>query len=164
MLYKGNTLQLAKAKLDSLRAKVSAVVTQVRASATSRVAQAKASVSAAPDFSSLTVEEKSGVLQPFADGVAKIQKERLAPVIRQIADRAAQEILPRQLQKVSELADAKKPMELKDSAPVQYVSARMIPIVYNKAILETEADLDAYLDALQKAYAEELKKKRRITL
>jgi len=53
---------------------------------------------------------------------------------------------------------------LKDSAPVQYVSARLIPIVYNKAILETEADLDAYLAALKKAYAEELKKKRRITL
>ena len=163
-LYKGNALQQAKAKLDSLRGKVAKVVTQVRADATSRVEQSSASVQAAPDFSSLTADEKSGVLQPFTDAVGKIQKERLTPVIRQIADRAAQEILPCQLQKVAAIADAKKPMELKDSAPVQYVSARLIPIVYNKAILETEADLDAYLAALKNAYAEELKKKRRITL
>ncbi len=163
-LYKGNALQQAKAKLDSLRGKVAKVVTQVRADATTRVEQSSASVQAAPDFSSLAADEKAGVLQPFADAVGKIQKERLTPVIRQIADRAAQEILPGQLQKVAAIADAKKPMELKDSSPVQYVSARMIPIVYNKVILETEADLDAYLAALKKAYAEELKKKRRITL
>jgi hypothetical protein len=53
---------------------------------------------------------------------------------------------------------------MKEASPVQYVSARLIPIVYNKAILETEADLDAYLAALQKAYAAELKNKKRITL
>jgi len=162
--YKGNVLQLAKAKLDSLRTMVSQVVTAVRNQATSRVAQARASVQAAPDFDSLTPEEKLEVQRPFTDATSKIQKERLAPVIRQLADRAANEALPRQLQRVSELADARKPAEMKDAAPVQYVSARLIPIVYDKAILETEADLDTYLAAVKKAYAEELKKKRRITL
>ena len=162
--YKGNVLQLAKAKLDSLRTKVSQVVTTARTAAVSRVEQACASVQAAPDFGSLSAVEKSEVQQPFADATAKIQKERLSPVIRQLADRAANEALPRQLQRVSELADAKKPAELKDAAPVQYVSARLIPIVYDKVILETETDLDAYLAAVKKAYAAELKSKKRITL
>ena len=157
-------LQLAKAKLDSLRTKVSQVVTTARNNATSRVEQARASIQAAPDFGSLTPEEKSEVQRPFADASTKIQRERLAPVIRQLADRAANEALPRQLQRIAELANAKKPAEMKDASPVQYVSARLIPIVYNKAILETEADLDAYLAALQKAYAAELKNKKRITL
>jgi Family of unknown function (DUF6079) len=162
--HKSNTLQLVKAKLDSLRTKVSQVVTIARADASSRVEQARASVQAAPDFGSLTPEEQAEVQQPFTDATTKIQKERLAPVIRQIADRAANEALPRQLQRIAELANARKPAEMKDASPVQYVSARLIPIVYNKAILETEADLEAYLAALRKAFAAELRNKKRITL
>jgi len=161
--YKGNVLQLAKAKLDSLRTKVSHVITSARADASSRVEQARASVKAAPDFGSLAPEEKAEVQRPFADATAKIAKERLAPVIRQIADRAANEVLPRQLQRIAELANAKKPAEMKD-APSEYVSARKIPIVFDKVILETEADLENYLAALKKAYAAELKNKKRITL
>lgn len=161
--YKGNVLQQAKSKLDSLRTKVSQVVAAARTDAASRVEQARASVQAAPDFGSLTPEEKTEVQRPFADATTKIQKERLAPVIRQIADRAANEALPRQLQRIAELANAKKPAEMKD-APSEYVSARKIPIVFDKAILETEADLENYLAALKKAYAAELKNKKRITL
>ena len=55
-------------------------------------------------------------------------------------------------------------MALKDAQPLQYVSARLIPIVFNKGILESEADLDAYLAALKKAYGSELKNKKHITL
>src|SRR5581483_624938 len=162
--YKGNILQQAKVRLDTLRAKVAVVVKKTRSEASSRIETAKESVEAAPDFGSLAPQEKSEVLRPFVTATEKIQKERLAPVVRQIADRAANESLPQQLHRVSQLAEAKKPAELKDGGAVQYVSARLIPIVYNKAILESETDLEAYLAAVKKAYTEELKKKRRITL
>jgi len=163
-VYKGNTLQQAKVKLEALGKKVERVVATARANATARVQQALASVQTAPDFNSLTPEEKSEVQGPFAETTARIQKERLAPVIRQLADRAANDALPRQLQRVSELAAPKKPAELKDAVPVQYVSARLIPIVYDKAILECETDLEAYLAALKAAYGVELSRNKRITL
>ena len=75
----------------------------------------------------------------------------------------ANEALPRQLQRVSELISARKPDALKD-APVKYVAGRQIPIVFSKAILESEPDLDAYLAALRTAYAAELKQGKHITL
>jgi hypothetical protein len=162
--YKGNVLQLAKAKLDSLRTKVSQVVTTARTDAASRVEQARASVRAAPDFSPLTPEEKAEVQRPFDEAISKLQTERLAPVIRQLADRAANESLPAQLQRVAEIANARKPLNLKDAVPVQYVAARLIPIVFDKAILETEEDIEAYMAALKKAYATALREGKRITL
>lgn len=162
-LYKGNALQQAKGKLEALRGNVSQVVATARAKATSRVEQARTSVQSAPDFGTLTEDEQSAVLRPFTEAIGKIEHEQLAPVIRQLADRAANETLPHQMQQVAQLAAAKKPGEMKD-APLEYVSARKIPIVFDKVVLETEADLDAYLAALKKAYSNELKQKRRITL
>lgn len=84
-------------------------------------------------------------------------------MIRQLADRAANDALPRQLQRVSELAIARNPSVLKDE-PLQYVAARLIPLVFDKVILETEADLEAYLAALRNAYSAELQRGKRITL
>ena len=101
------------------------------------------------------------MIAPFEEALTQIKRERLAPVLRQIADRASNELLPRQLQLLAELAAARKGGGAKG---VEYVSARLIPITFDKAILESETDLDAYLAAVRKAYAEELKKKRRITL
>ena len=161
--YKGNTLQQAKTKLETLRGEVVQVITKARADAAARVEQARSSVRVPPDFTALAPEEQSSVLKPFATAIEQLQKERLAPVIRQIADRIANETLPRQLQMVGELAASKKPGSLKEP-PVQYVSARHISIVFSKAILESEADLDTYLIALKKAYTTELKSNNRITL
>jgi hypothetical protein len=161
--YKGNTLQQAKTKLDALRTKVAAVLDSTRAEAKARVEQARASVQAVPDFGTLAPDEQLGVVKPFETALEQAQRERLAPVIRQLADRAANEALPRQLQRVSELISARKPDALKD-APVKYVAGRQIPIVFSKAILESEPDLDAYLAALRTAYAAELKQGKHITL
>lgn len=163
-VYKGNTLQQAKSKLETLRGNVAAVVTAARTFAITAVDTAWASVLAAPEFGSLSPEEKNEVQRPFTDAKSKIQGEHLAPVIRQIAERTASEVLPRQLQRVSELVTQKKPQELKDGGPKQYVAARLIPIVFDKAILESESDLEGYLNAVRQAYSVELKNRKRITL
>jgi hypothetical protein len=166
--YKGNTLQQAKTQLDTLRVKVGEVVSGVRSEAVTRITQARTSVEAVPDFAGLVANEKAGVLTPFEGALKQVQSERLAPVIRQVADRATRDILPRQLQKVAELAATKqpppKPGDTPKPKPAEYVSANSIPVAFGKAVIESEADLDAYLAALKAAYAAELQKNRRITL
>lgn len=161
--YKGNALQQAKSRLDSLRAKVAQVVSDARASAAARIQEARLRPPDMPDFSSLTPEEQAGILRPFDQTLAQVQTERLAPVIRQLADRATNELLPRQLQRVAELAASKRPAELKET-PVQYVAARSLRIPFTKAVLESEQDLEDYLAALKSAYATELRANKRITL
>jgi len=161
--HKGGALQQAKSKLEVLRTKVTQVVITARSEADARVEHSKLSVQTSPDFAGLTPEEQAEVIAPFEGSAGQIANERLAPVIRQLADRAANDSLPRQLQRISELVTARNPKSVRDE-PVQYVSAKLIPLVFDKVILETNDDLDTYLAALKKAYAAELQKKKRITL
>lgn len=163
--YRGNTLQQAKAKLDALRGKVTQVVEDARAGARARIEEAKQRPEEMPQFAELTPEEQAEILTPFDGALAEVERARLAPVIRQIADRTAGDILPRQLQRVAEIAEAKKPQPGGGAAkPKQYVAARSITVSPPKAVLETEEDLDQYLAAVRAAYLEELRRDRRITL
>ena len=49
-------------------------------------------------------------------------------------------------------------------APQSYVAAQRITVKFAKTVIETEADLDAYVAALRAAYATEIKARKRITL
>ena len=165
--YKGNTLQQAKVKLDTLRSKVTHVVTAARAAAAAQIEQARVRSKTTPEFAELTPEEKAEILRPFDTALTQVQKERLAPVIRQFADRTTSEMLPRQLQRLAEIAAAKKPQVLKDGAPAkpaEYIAARSIQVPFPKAIIESQQDLDDYLAAFKAAYAAQLKQNKRITL
>lgn len=159
--YKGNILQHAKTKLDALRARIASMLSAVRDEAAKRVEQALNRLKSDPAFATISAEQQSSLANPFQNALAQIQRERLAPVIRQIADRASAEMLPRQLQTLAELAAAKKGGGAKGA---EYVAARLIPIEFDKAILETEADLEQYLAALRKAYLAKLNKNKRIAL
>lgn len=120
-----------------------------------------------PEFVGLTQGEKNDVLRPFEAALAEIAQERLAPVIRQVADRAAGELLPRQLQRVAELAVAKNVrsgMQDGGARPAEYVAARSIGVTAPKPVIETEQDLDEYLGAVRAAYLAELRRNRKITL
>lgn len=161
--YKGNALQQAKSLLDSLRAKVASVVDTARADARTRLQQALDGVQAAPEFADLDEAEKKSVLLPMRNAIERIDKEPLAPVVRQLAERTQSEILPRQLQEVSAIA-AKKKGPGSGAPAVQYIAARSIPVAFAKGVIETQTDLDTYLAAVGKAYAAELENHKRITL
>ncbi len=165
--YKSNTLQQAKVKLDSSRTKVAQVVTTAREQACTQIEQARVRPKGMPEFSGLLPEEQNEILRPFDDALAQVQKERLAPVIRQLADRATNEVLPRQLQRLAEIVTAKEPPKMKDGpkeAPIQYIAARSIQVSFAKPVLETEQDLADYLTAVKAAYSAKLKQNNRITL
>lgn len=166
--YKSNALQQAKPKLEAFRAKVAAVVKLAREQATAAVDQAADSVRATVDFARLSANQQQSILAPFSAAVAAIAAERLVPVIRQIASRVSQELLPAQLQRVSEAIAAQRKAAGEappdGEGPQGYVAAQRIPITFAKTVIETEADLDAYVAALRAAYAAEIKARKRITL
>lgn len=165
--YKGNALQQSKVKLDALRVKVEQVVTAARTQARARIEEARGRPEGMAEFEELTPAERAEIVRPFDSALAEVEQERLAPVIRQIADRMAGEVLPRQLQRVAELAAAKKPRPGKPGGgarPAEYVAARSIAVTAPKAVIETERELDEYLAAVRAAYLAELRMNRRITL
>lgn len=161
--YKGNNLQQAKSLLDGLRTQVTSIVEKARQEARAGLEQALAEVESSPDFPALAETEKTAAIQPIRNAMARLDKEPLAPVVRQLAERVRSEVLPRQLQEVSALAAAKKGGG-ENGPKVLYVAARSIKVPFGKGVIESTADLDAYLQAQKTAYAAELAANKRITL
>lgn len=161
--FKGNVLQQAKTKLDALRTKVDLAVETARTEATARIQLLQAKLENHPDTETLGTDERQALLEPFQEAVQQVAQQRLSPMIRQIADRASKDLLPRQLQSLSGMTTKKKPSGVQDE-PYQYVSASSITVDFQKSTLETTDDLDAYLAAIRHAYDAELQKRKRITL
>jgi hypothetical protein len=166
--YKGNALQQAKAKLDVLKAGVATVLAEARARAIEAIGQAEAAVRGHHDFGSLSTDEQQAVLAPFAEAKTAANGARLVPVLQQTVNRAAQELMPAQMQRVSELVQVKRPKAegVREEAPPSpvYVAAQKIPVSFAKRVLESDADLDGYLAAVRSAYSAELQASKRITL
>jgi hypothetical protein len=166
--YKGNGLQQAKAKLDVFKANVTKVVAAARAQSMAAISGAEGGLRSHPDFAKLSLDEQKEVLAPFATASAAVESERLVPVIRQSVSRVTQELVPAQMQRVSEYANEKRKKDgsVDEGTPPApaYVAAQKIPVSYSKRVLESEADLDAYLAALRACYVTELKAGKRITL
>jgi hypothetical protein len=160
--YKGNTLQQANAKLSSVREAVAKLVTQAREEAAGRLAKARESLVSSPVFTALDSDKRADLLEPFEAATSRLKTERLAPVVREAAERVATELLPSQLQKASSLI-LREGGDDKDPAP-EYVTARKIHVPFEKTVLENEEDLAAYLDAMRESYSTTLRNNKRITL
>ena len=161
-VYKGNTLQQANAKLTSVREAVTKLVTEAREEATGRLAKARESFVSSPEFTALDSDKRADLLEPFDAATTRLKTERLAPVVREAAERAATELLPSQLQKASNLI-LRDGGDDEDTAP-EYVTARKIHVPFEKTVLENEEDLAAYLDAMRETYSTTLRNNKRITL
>lgn len=160
--YKGNTLQQANAKLSSVREAVSKLLTEAREEATGRLAKARESFVSSPEFTALDSDKRADLLEPFDAATTRLKTERLAPVVREAAERAATELLPSQLQKASSLI-LREGGDDEDPAP-EYVTLRKIHVPFKKTVLENEEDLAAYLDAIRETYSATLRNNKRITL
>ena len=161
-VYKGNTLQQANAKLTSVREAVTKLVTEAREEATGRLAKARESFVSSPEFTALDSDKRADLLEPFDAATTRLKTERLAPVVREAAERAATELLPNQLQKASNLI-LREGGDDEDPAP-EYVTARKIYVPFEKTVLENEDDLASYLDAMRETYSATLRNNKRITL
>jgi hypothetical protein len=161
-VYKGNTLQQANAKLTSVREAVAKLVTEAREEATGRLAKARESFVSSPEFTALDSDKRADLLEPFDAATTRLKTERLAPVVREAAERAATELLPSQLQKASNLI-LREGGDDEDPTP-EYVTARKIHVPFEKTVLENEEDLAAYLDAMRETYSTTLRNNKRITL
>jgi len=166
--YKSNALQQAKTKLEALRTQLGKLLQTTREQAVAAIGQAAESVRTAADYARLSFEQQKTVMEPFDGAAAAVKSERLVPVIRQVVSRVSQEVLPAQLQRVSELvaAQRKESGEVTPGgeAPQAYVAAQRIRVPFTKTVIENEGDLDAYLAAVRAAYAAEIKARKRITL
>lgn len=166
--YKGNLMQEAKQAIDAVKAEVLEKIKQEREIANAEIMQSIEKIKAYDDFSKLDKNKQEEILKPLTDSIANINNEKFIGNIRAKLAEVQNRIFAEQLNKMSTLANPPKPADKKGSEAVKpevtYVQTKNIKVKYNKPSLETESDVESYVNELKVEYIKIIKDNKRISL
>ncbi|TQO36589.1 hypothetical protein GQ41_1167 [Arenibacter algicola] len=163
--YKGNGVQLAKAAKDSLQKKVLDAIVAEKEAFIKKHDEIVANLSEREEFAKLK-EESQKILQPFEDLKKQVTdtKNHFIANIKNATRDLEEDLYPKQLNLMMQLL-APKAVDGKVSEPqAKYIKKSSIRVDFDKRDLTTEADVEAYMEALKEAYLERIKQNLRITL
>ncbi|MDZ4205443.1 MAG: BREX system P-loop protein BrxC [Bacteroidales bacterium] len=164
--FLGSLIRDAKAAMDELKRKVKTRIEEERMQAIAFVEKALAELEGMDEYAKLSEPDKKVLHQPFAEEIAKLEKQRYIANIMNAKNMVLSTLLPKQLNQMIRLAT---PEDTGDpgvvSEPVaHYINRSSVKISFTKTELRTEDDVDDYAEALKNALKEEIKKNRRIKL
>lgn len=162
--YRGNALQQAKTLTDKLRSQVETELSAARKDATGKICRMAKSIEALEGFTDLNAVEKGRIFKISDDVLEIIHDAPLLAIIRDKLHTYMTDGYPRQLTILNEINAGKAKSEGIEEQAAQFVSRHLILIDYPKGVIENKADLKAYLTAVEKAYLNELKANRKISL
>jgi predicted transcriptional regulator len=163
--YKGNLMQEAKQVIDAVKAEVLEKIKQERDLANAEILKDIEKIQAYSDYSRLDKINQDEILKPFTESICNINNEKFIGNIRAKLSDIQNRIFPDQLNRMSAIAN---PLDEKGSesarSEVTYVQTKNIKVKYNKLSLETEADVEAYVNELREEYIKIIKANKRISL
>ena len=183
--FKGNRMQQMKAQVETLQEKVTARIDAEIAKARETVAAMKDRLCGMDEFGALSGEQQEQVIRPFSEFAADIECQRLIAVIRDRLRSFEERDYPRQLSQMTTWAQlalalkhapepgetAATPDEGVEPGPpskpepcIEYVSGRAVKVLFDKAWLADETDVDRYLESMREALLEEIRKGKRIQI
>ncbi len=177
--YRGNLIQQAKTALDALHREISATQDRERGKAIEQIGTLKQTISAFEEYGKLTLEQQRQVNGVFDRQIEAISRERFISNIRQKAIEAETYLYPQWLNRIAEWVkpvDPTPPLTPpsvgkesnipKDNEPkhITYVSKNSVKVNYAKPALETEADVEEYIDRLRAEYLRIIHEAKKISL
>ena len=169
--YRGGHMQQAKRDLEAAKDALLTLVQQERQNALSALDALDQKIASAPDFGQLDAMQREKVRQPFAEARQTLEKTRLIPVIRDRLNHCEQEAYPRALDLITRLArpaPTPEPSPTGDTPPppprITYVMRDTIKPPFAKPYLETETEVDTYLQQLRERYLRVIREGKRISL
>ena len=167
--YKGNAMQIAKAAKDSLVKKISETIEKEKKEAIDAIETMIDGFQEREEYQNLDADKQKIITRPFYDVIEKLRDQRFIAVIRDIKNEAGQELYPKQLNEMMQLAAPPK-KNTSDDTPVvseprpHYITMKNIKPDYLKSELKTEQDVDEYIEAYRKKLLEQIRNNRRITI
>jgi hypothetical protein len=164
--FKGNKMQEAKALLHELRLLVDQGLMDARETATARLNSLQADMHQLSDYQSADVTRQATADRAFEVAIEEIHDQRIIALIQVAVDRFTSDQYP------SILGDLIPPVvdpgpggdvPAPPAAP-SFVSAKTVSVAASKSVLDTEADVDAYIRALREALVQQIKDGKRITV
>lgn len=182
--FKGNRMQLVKTQVETLQEKITAQVEAEIAKAKETVAALKGRLCGMAEFGALNGEQQELITRPFNEFTAAFERQKLIAVIRDTLRRFEESDYQRQLSQLTAWAQpaptpkpapetggtatpdegAKTTPPAKPEPRIEYVPSRSVKVLFEKAWLADETDVDRYLKSMREALLEEIRKGKRIQI
>ena len=169
--FKGNRIQQLKAKLDALKQRVEQQVSEARTKAQGVLDDLQRRLHNMPEYQQLPAERTEELNAPFRELQDHIAQQRLIAVIndrlRYFEDQGYQKLLDRMFDLLKpkpepgQDTDGGKPDWVKEPRP-EYVAAKHLRVPFDKPLLTTADDVDAYLQALRDTLLEQVRNGKHI--
>ena len=164
--FAGNFIREAKTAKDQLTQKVEARVKEEKMKASEAFEAVMKDLKSKPEFQALIETEQNTLLSPFQEEIVKLNHNKFIATIRDIRTNSLERLRSQQLNEMMRLSTRSTHNQegnIHESVP-QYVRRNTITIRFAKSELQTEADVNEYVEALRKAYIEQIKDTKRIAL
>lgn len=167
--YQGNVIREGKTAKDQLTEKVLAKIQEERALTQEAIHECVMRLKAEPDYAKLSHSDQTLILEPLESELKKVQNQRYIGVLRDSRTRIKNELLTKQLNEIEKKSNEKvleageKPRET-EKYVTKIINAGSIEIDFPISQLRTEADVDAYVEALRAEFKKQIQNNRRISL
>jgi hypothetical protein len=164
--YEGSLIREAKAAKDSLAEKVITKIDEERKLTSEMIYTCVNNLKAETDFEKLSPAEQADILEPFSEETKKVQNQRYIAILRESRSRIKNVILTNQLNEINrkshvpETGVSDKPR----AEIVKVISVGSVKVSFPKSQLKTDADVDAYVEALREEFKKQIQNNRRISL
>ena len=160
--YKGNGVQLAKAAKDALKNKVKTTIATEKEKYKAASKIIKNNLQQADEFKKLDAEQQNSILLQLEQKEKAIANERFIANIKD-ATRGLSTTYTDLLNQMVALLAPKTNNGVNEPKAI-YIKSTNIHIDFSKTSLSTEEDVNAYLEALKKAYMERINQHLKINL
>jgi hypothetical protein len=153
-----------KTALDSLKARIEALVSEEKQAARDRLANLKDRLTGMTNYSWLAPDDQAGILAEFDQRYSELDNQSLVAVIREALRRFEEMQYPALVAKISEANS--EPSETGytpgNPSPTPPISLRTLPVPYPKVLISQESEVEEYLGALRSALLSEIRNGKKI--
>lgn len=168
--YKGTAIQALKSDLYGLKDRVELTVLEERKAVITAIDECSAKVAQTPEFQALSADDQAHIKRNIDSHKAGLDSVKMIPILRDRANGAKLDLLPRILAEVERLSrPTPQPQPNPDMnerpAPAPqptYVNASEIKVGFAKPYLTEEADVEQYVDAMKKTLLEQIRAGKKV--
>ena len=158
-------LGLVEDALTSISVLLKDKIQEERQSAIQKVENKIALIKYKEEFLKLERTSQNQIIAPFTDEIEKLKLQRYIGNMRNIASTLVEEMYSNQLNAIGELLAKEDSITGEVQEPAfKYIRSTDVKTTYSKTELQTEEDVNEYIEKLKLAFLEKVKDNKRITL
>jgi energy-coupling factor transporter ATP-binding protein EcfA2 len=168
--YKGTAIQALKSDLYGLKDRVELTVLEERKAVIAAVEDCAAKVTQTSEFQALSADDQAHIKRNIDSHKSGLDSVKMIPILRDRANGAKLDLLPRILAEVERLSRPAAPAqpnpgmgEAPAPAPQPtYVNASEIKVSFSKHYLTEEADVEQYVQEMKKTLLEQIRAGKKV--